>query len=1100
MTFVSEIGALVAAHSMGEDGSLKTFTVARTEAVLKLRASSPSEGVGWVLSFMQAMRCVYADMSIALSPSASGAVETLEIVASTEPSAPSEERSRWSPELVGLLSDGLREVPEQPDQFDADCLTQRLGAALNHLLATDPMHVELKIGGVGRRWVRRERGAFGREEDPYESMSCPPEVEAGVFAHLTVSRARGLGARLRALFGGGDAWATEVAALVRARSLGVRGEGFTLTLDRAWRPPTTIRMDGLGWFVPTEGEALWLVRGGVKILDLAEACEARGVNARAGMVYAPSVLTTTLGDAPRINEAFDAVVAWLDEATAGAELTSDGGGEAWLVHDPPTTFSTVGGFGRALNFERIERRVQRDGEIRFVWRHQARGGARLHGEMSGMDLEVLCCTPSEVAALRARLPPDTVIPHALVGRAPRRGSVQIEKLRIHSLDPVPLVEDSELIHRGSLGTVRLRTNIRAFIASEAQSARALRVQAEGYLCVTMLGREVIRLRGFDPGLVLWAELHGADALRLPSIAALEKDQGLLKELHRRARHVLSDVTADLMRRVLAEREPTTLPWLRHQLEEVGPDTLALAYETNDAGDAGLTWSSQPLLQVPVGVDEGGVVTAEALLRQVASASIRRPVEIVPGQAAHIYGISTARDPALAGILRVILPSSKLAFSMAEELWALPTAWSEPLGRRRMSREDVERALATSLHDPGARARLLTHFLISRVGSLEDFGLAKVRLFDRYDPFSKSPHSLLSFDEIVAAGERLPWVFPTAATRSLTSPVLCVTPGVAAFLGKLTAPPRVSRGRLFRPRVAAASKQRAGDPRGLKGASQDQRPPRIVERTMDMSLARGEVYIDGGDTPGIELWHGGLRVERVVLRGALGVVSGQVTVKTRVIPTEGPGREALVGVLRREAEPLVEALATFRLLASREDHAAASAEAAWDAMLDARDEHDSLALQRRLEASRSDPTDLKGGAEERALREVARIAEEKLPRGLWILKMLTRGFDVEPRTARFSKKLLEMGGPRHRDGKLTARLGLRHRWSRRVLGRGMSVRAKAPPPSAWELLVCTSLMISELGRWPELARRSSRHRRGRVLNIMVGLLSEMHTRDLSRDKP
>ena len=94
--------------------------------------------------------------------------------------------------------------------------------------------------------------------------------------------------------------------------------------------------------------------------------------------------------------------------------------------------------------------------------------------------------------------------------------------------------------------------------------------------------------------------------------------------------------------------------------------------------------------------------------------------------------------------------------------------------------------------------------------------------------------------------------------------------------------------------------------------------------------------------------------------------------------------------------------------------------------------------------------------------------------------------------------MDMGGPRHSDGMLTARLGLRHRWSRRVLGRGMGGRSKAAPPSAWELLVCTALVIADLGQWPELTRRVSRHRRRRVLRTMTHLLADMHARDLSRE--
>lgn len=1093
MSFVSEIGALVASHSMGVEGSLKTFTVARTEAVLKLRASFPREGVAWVLPLVQAIRCLPGEMTVELRKIASGRTESLEFTVTGAASLDSTLTEKWAPELVGLLSDGLREVIPARRDFDLECMTQRLGACVNQLLATGPTQIELEVGGRGRHWRRRDDpDEGGQAEDPYASVAVLPTGGTATTLRLAVSRPRTLRARWRSLIGRGEDWALEASSMIQTRTLGVTGELPVFSVTQTWRPPRTIRMDGLGWFVPGDGEQLWLVREGVKTLDLAAVCEARGVSAPAGMIHAPGVLTTALGDAPRINEVFDAVLAWLEEARSGAQLTSDGGEEAWLVREVSHSFVTVGDFGRRLSFEDVERQVRRDGEVRFVWRHRARGGRSLGGHEVGVDLRVLCLSFSEVVGLRERLPANSVIPHSVVGRVPRRGSIRMEELRQTSLAPVPLVEDCEVIHRGGEGVVSLTAHIRAFISRKTSSA-------DGEMFVTIFGREVVRLRGFDSGLVVAVELEPLDGVRLPNIAALREDQALLKDIHRRARRVLGEVTHHLMRCVLADPSPTALPWLRRQLEDVNASTLGLGYEANEGGFAALAWRPSPILEVPVGRDEAGVVTAEELLNRVARGEIIRPVKIVPGQAVHVQGLSTGRDAALVGILKSILPLTDLDYPLAAEAWALPTRWSPRLIERRLSREDVEAALATAPYDEHSRVRLLTHLLVSRAGGLEEFGLAKVRLFDRYDPLSRSPHSLVSLDEIAELSEGVPWVFPTSASRSLTRPVLCMTPGIAHFTGTITRVPRLVRGQTFRQdrRGKAEQKPASKNIAKLNRSTRGRRP--VVTRGLDMSLAVGDLWIDGVDGEGIELWHGGLRAERVVLPGALSVVSGQVTVKTRVIPKDGSAREVLLGVLRREAEPLVDALATFRLLAPKDGDAGLLAEASWNAMLTARGDADSLALQRRLQATRDESSDLRGGAEERALREVARIGED-FPRGLWISKMLSRGFDIEPRSARFSKKLIEMGAPRHRDGKLTARLGLRHRWSRRVLGRGMSARERSSQPSAWELLVCTSLMIAELGRWPELARRSSLHRRGRVLTTMIALLSKRHASDLSRDKP
>ncbi|MGB1698332.1 MAG: hypothetical protein ACPHRO_00150 [Nannocystaceae bacterium] len=1102
MSFASEIGALVAAHSLGTEGSLKTFTVARTEAVLKLRAAHPAEGVSWVLPLIQAIRCLPGDMRLTFSQEARGGEELLELAVFVEGARPAALEPGWAPELAGLLSDGLREALPAQTSLDLDCVKQRLGMCVNRLLATHPMFVEVEVGGSARRWQRREDTVSDRgEEDPYESLARSEGEETSAHEsepvlRVRISRPRTLRARWWALLGRRDDWAREVVRVVESRALGVEVDGLQLMVRAHWRPPTTIRMEGLGWFVPVDGEQLWLVREGVRLLDLSEASRQRGVTPATGMVYAPYVLTTALGDAPRINEGFDAVLAWLDEARAGAQLTSDGGGEAWLEREPPTRFTTVRGLGRTLSLEEVERRVRTDGEIRFVWRHQVRAGLKMDGGEVGVDLRVLSCTPSEVAALRARLPPDTVIPHSVVGRAPRKGTVQVEKLQQLSLSPIPLVEDRQVVHRGELGAVRLQATIRAFVVKDIGSARALHVEREGQMFVTIFGREIIRLRGFDPGLVMWAELRAHDALQLPSVANLQKDQALLKELHRLARRVLSDVIGALMERVLAEASPTQLPWLRHQLEVTATETLALAYEEGADGDTELAWAPLPVLQTPVGEDQHGSVTAEALLRRVANGSVPRPVQVTRGQAVHLRDVSLRRDPALHGLLSAILPASKLAFPMSEELWAVPAVWSERARSLRMDRDAVERALATSLHEPVARGRLLAHLLVSRVAGLEDFGLEKVRLFDRYDPLSKSPHTLLSFDEVLALGGCLPWVFPTTASRALTRPVLCLTPGVAALLGKLTTPPKVSRSQLFRRRTTTSHRQASAAVHdGERGGSP--RSSALVSREVDTPLVAGVLFIDGEDVRGIELWHRELRVETVTLPGALAVVGGRLTVKTRIVPQDGPGRATLLDVLCREATPLVDRLATFRLLAGREAEVAARADAAWEMTLKARDDRDSAALQWRLRASRGAISDLPTGVEARSLRQVARLDEDQIPRGLWIPKMLARGFEVEARTARFSKKLLEFGSARHKDGKLTARLGLRHRWSRRVLGRGIGGRAGTSAPSAFELLVCTALIIAELGRWPELARRSSRHRRAHVLKTMIVLLGKIHARDLSR---
>ena len=229
-------------------------------------------------------------------------------------------------ELAGLLSAGLSadarvEVPEHVGGTLR--VAAALGAALNAILATDPRTVTIEAGAARQRWHRDDAGARDRGGDPYDERreDLDGAGEDGGIGNLSVrisvtydqSLGRWLGSILgirRGRFEGLDAFAyvrtvrslgdegplhpEEVTALVRREGASRAGR-IELGSGDSWRPSMTIVIPGFGWFVPAEGEATWLLRDGVRVLDLAPALRGIGVKPPGGMLEVDALSLTALG-------------------------------------------------------------------------------------------------------------------------------------------------------------------------------------------------------------------------------------------------------------------------------------------------------------------------------------------------------------------------------------------------------------------------------------------------------------------------------------------------------------------------------------------------------------------------------------------------------------------------------------------------------------------------------------------------------------------------------------------------------------------------------------------------------------------------------------
>lgn len=776
-------------------------------------------------------------------------------------------------------------------------------------------------------------------------------------------------------------------------------------------------------------ESLWLVRDGVVLLDLAPALRELRVGfdpaSLAGWVDCPSLRLTADERSVARDANFELLIAWLHDYLARADPS---GAVQWpeSLEAGPETVS-----GRAIPPEQLDDEVRRGRELIYVWRHQAAAVPAY------AKAKIVALWPSELALLGERYPELRLVPLRAFGGQGDFDPADLTALRAGSYEPLALARASP-IDPGP-GAAPLRLSIDAYV-HRAPTATM------GFIEILAYERRVAQLREraqVFAGVTLICRIEG-DGPEL-DVVALRRDHAAIAKIVElcRAKTVAhwEALLAHVMR--LAEHwSPWETPLLRGALDELGPGTLELRYQTSDEG-LRLSWRDTVLLDVVVGRDASGQDrTLRDALRQV-----RERGFLIVAHGVKRYPQLHSKDPQLQPwtvpewsrplVERVLGRAVVLDMPVVPE--AHPRVVDDPVEDQRhlvRQRETTVQTLERSTTDPLARQRLLGHLLVARALGQESFGLETVPLLDRYDPRALTPTRLVSLASVLAERPR-PGLVPAGAVhRGLPRPMLEVSPGLAALLAEVAELEPGALGGAATVVDADASESRSAPVRRRARAT-----PPLLARAVVHPLAVGRLQVAGdGSSDGIALWSRGLRIGELELPEPLGRVSG------RLLLTE-QGQRIDRAVVRREVtslarELLADALRQRTLLPPdgpqrrRLDHFVEYARTVVRA-----DDRFNLAAELGLD----EPVDR--GARFVALRSLSLKAAPLRPlsdrREALLVDIVRQSVAMQLRfdTAVLSWRPAKLG-PRRRDGAFELEFGLRNAWIKRALDEDRALSPEA----------------------------------------------------------
>jgi hypothetical protein len=365
------------------------------------------------------------------------------------------------------------------------------------------------------------------------------------------------------------------------------------------------------------------------------------------------------------------------------------------------------------------------------------------------------------------------------------------------------------------------------------------------------------------------------------VAALRRDHQTLAKLADLCRRKTQEHIEALLAHVLRHANPWENPFVRTALDELGPGSIDLRYQSTEDG-VRLGWRDSLLLDVTVGrTREGQAKTLRDGLR-----SLRERGFVIVGHPLKRHDQTRSADPLLqpwllddaarALLVRVLGGASVLSMPIVAE--AHPLVVADPVEDQRhlvRQRDTIKGWLDRAATDPLARQRLLGHLLVARGLGSDTFGLEAVPLLERYDPRALSPTRLASLAAVLGEDPR-PGLIPAGAVhRGLPRPMLEVTPGVAALLSEVaelepgaggTIAPPVTR----EPVVSERSSSTTAIRRRARSV------PPLLAKSIVHPLVIGRIRVAGdASSDGISLWSGGLRVGELTFPEPLGRVSGRL---------------------------------------------------------------------------------------------------------------------------------------------------------------------------------------------------------------------------------
>jgi hypothetical protein len=991
------VQTVVAARRLASGAApIRSFTIERTEARLRLRTRPGNRPWSWTLALVRAALVVAHEPTITVACVREGELDVWSFVLSL-PGA----------DLVELDLTGLLDVAVEPDPGAGRPIPVRvrrlLARALNEALAAEPAWIELVTPFAGRRCERRT--AHGAR-DPYDERAIATRTEPGLAVVRLALPPRGLGRVVDALRDGlGEVLSTLRTQWTAAIPWGALADRGSPTF--ALRQPLPGGAVELGsfarwWPQPRQVEVA-LVRDGLRIAQLDAALGRAGLPSAMlrGYIECDALQLTADEGAIVEDAAFAELVAWLGDALAHSTARADGA--SWPTWPDPPRLVTVS--GDPLSAAALDQLGADAREVLFALPPER------DRVPESLRTRVLLLWPSEQAWVRRCYPTIRLVPVRGVLAANQVGRTDLTALAQGSF-PARSLAIEPWVHGDA---PPLPVEVVALVHAHGVADKGAVVMLAWERSLGRLADESIVI----PGVTLVARISDAtrvdelrddaSALRSFAIHVAGEAKRAVSEL---VQHALTHGGSDAVHRV---------PLLRAEIAGLSARTLALRYE---GAPARLRWRADPLLGFVVAHARDGtavpLATALARARDVGGLVVgdatRRWFTLEDESLDHATWIPTSQGSELL---------SRMLGRAA--LWEMPVVpqgmpHATPAVEQRallLDAQEVARLLLRATTDPLARTRLLGHLLVARAVGEPEQGLADVALLSTYDPRAVEPVRLRSVAAVQADGRRFAVVPIGTGSRELVGPVVEAAPGEAALLVEVLSLSTT-------PTADGTASTSAAT------ATAQRRPAAVREPVVSIAiadpLAVGALHLHAEPSAaGIEIWAKGLRVGAVVLPAPLAEVAGKLWLSDDGIRARHEGIEAIAA---REGRQLVAAALRQVALAPPGSPRRRALERfvahCRAALVDGRDR---FGLRQMLDAA-TPPVVL--GADQ--------ATAAKLPplRRLWLPTIvrhaLGRTTSIETTWLSWrAAKLVDARAPTW-----TVELGSRHRWNKRALAEDASI--------------------------------------------------------------
>lgn len=872
----------------GESEGRRAFTVARTEAVLRMRELPRPGSWHFTLALVRAANAVARGARGFARESSEGETRVVTLTFSTAG------LDYATVDLRGLVlaaADGDSDMSEET--CDAARRWRRLvGAGVNGALAGAPLAVEVRTSAGAVRYILKESHAVG--QDPYVEVRAPGRCPPQAFEVEVRWPRPGFGRRLTRWL---SRQASAEAALTELWQSALPGAEPGQTAEKGielGRPlPGSGNNNGAGkivslgavgtWGAVPELGGPWLVREGVRVVSLAPALTRLGVTPGevAGWVECGRLRLTADASSVAIDAGFELLAAWLLDARAHSYPQP--GGAGFVVQWPTELRHVPTVSGRPVPIELVAQRCRQGRDLVHVWPHRA-------SEVPpAVVARVFALWPSELLVLQAAIPEARLVPARALGESPQFERADLSKLIKSSLAGVSIDLGGEAALTTANGVI-VRIAVEAFVHRFASAA-------EGAIALLCHGRRVAHVRETArtiAGVTLVATLVGETPESL-TIDGLRADKGFLTAIAERCREAAMRAIDGLLAPALGHESPWELPLVRAQAAALTGATLGVRYRLRRGSAAPeLGWERSPLLGLAIGHDMAGhaVTLEQALIRCREAGGIvvedprqRWPTFRSPDPLHEPWVLSREGR----GLLERVVGTAVL--------WDMPTT---PEGNLQPGSTEAPRGLEflrikaeglglliAGARTERARADLRAHVLVTEALGGTAPEVVDLPLFARYDPRTLDPLRMVSRSDARAEGlSLLPF---GSGSRALAGPVLLVTPGEARLLHAaghpLAAAANTNRAAA---KATRAPVRRAGGPRSL-----------VVLPVAD-ALCLGALRVEEHPAK-IAVWGGGLHIKDVELKAPLDWIGGRLAL-TREGTRAGADRLAaqVTGLARETA--------------------------------------------------------------------------------------------------------------------------------------------------------------------------------------------------------